>query len=80
MKAIKTVVAVLIALTSITAVSVLVFAHGGHHGGYRYTNYYGTTYCVGGSHYVDANNDGICDNCHHLNRNYYGYGHHGFCH
>ena len=79
MKAMKTVAAVLIALTSITAVSVSVFAHGGHHG-YGYTNYY-RTYCVGGSHFVDANNDGICDNCHHLNRSYYGYGHHGYnCH
>lgn len=79
MKKIKTAVAVLIALTSIASVSVSAFAH--HGGGHHNNHYRNVNYCSCGNNYIDANNDGICDNC---NYTCYGHSSHGqhryYCH
>lgn len=78
MRLIKITAAVLISIISILSVSSMVLAHGGHHRNRIYKN---TNYCIHGNNYIDANNDGICDNCHYLTGARLGYGHHGnWCH
>ncbi len=72
MKKMKAAVAVLIALASVSIISVSAFAHhgGGHHGAYRNVNY-----CA----HVDADNNGICDNCSYACGGYSNCGHHMRC-
>ena len=68
MKRIKTTAAFLIALTSILACSVSVFAHGGHHGGYGHN--YGYGYSNPCPNY---------GNCYYHQNNCPNYGHYGHC-